>query len=87
VQRDYGALITVHSDARVVERLLRVSQLVPQVGHAALEDAAEVARDQRATDAWKKKGDGENQSQDYSQYTLLYSLHLSGFDLGPPIAE
>jgi hypothetical protein len=51
VQRDYGALITVHSDARVVERLLRVSQLVPQVGHAALEDAAEVARDQRATDA------------------------------------
>lgn len=45
MQRDDGALITVHGDARVVETLFRVTQLVAQVRHAALEDAPEVARD------------------------------------------
>ena len=47
VEGDDGALVDVHRDARVVERLLRVPQLVPHVGNAALENGAEVARDQR----------------------------------------
>ncbi len=44
-----GALITVHGYTRVMEGLLGVPQLVPQVRHPALEDAAEVPRDQRPT--------------------------------------
>jgi hypothetical protein len=47
----HGAGITVHSYGRVVERLFGVAQLVAQVGHAALEDRAEVPRDQRAPEA------------------------------------
>ena len=47
VEGDDGALVDVHGDAGVVEGLLGVPQLVPQVRHAALEDGAVVPRDQR----------------------------------------
>ena len=47
VESDDGALVDVHRDARVVEGLLGVPQLVPQVSHAALEDGAVVPRNQR----------------------------------------
>ena len=47
MEGDDCALVDVHRDARVVERLLRVPQLVPHVGNSALENGAEVARDQR----------------------------------------
>ncbi len=53
MQSDDGALITVHGYARVVEGLLWVPQLVAQLRHAAFEDAAEVARDQRPAEACK----------------------------------
>ena len=44
---DDGALVDVHGDARVVEGLLRVPQLVTQLLNAALEDGAVVTRYQR----------------------------------------
>ena len=46
MESDDRALVDVHGDARVVERLLRVPQLVPQVGDAALEDGAVVTGNQ-----------------------------------------
>ena len=47
MEGDDGALVDVHGDAGVVEGLLGVPQLVPQVRHAPLEDGAVVPRDQR----------------------------------------
>ena len=55
VQRDDGALIAVHRDARVVETLFRVTQLVSEVRDAAFEDTPEVSRDQRSTDAYRNE--------------------------------
>lgn len=56
VQGHHGALITVHGDAGVVKGFFGVAKLVAKVGHAALEVAAEVARDQSAAYAYKEKG-------------------------------
>ena len=53
MQCDDGALITVHGYVGVLEGLLGVPQLVSEVRHAALEDAAEVPGYQRTADAWK----------------------------------
>jgi hypothetical protein len=52
MKRDDCALVAVHGDACVVEGLLRVTQLVAQVRHAALEDASKVARNQGSTNTW-----------------------------------
>ncbi len=48
---DHGALVAVERDARLVERLFVVTQLVVELRHAALEDGAEVARDERSSDS------------------------------------
>jgi hypothetical protein len=45
--RDHSALVAVQRDARVVERLLRVLQVVVEFRDAALEYAPKVARNQR----------------------------------------
>jgi hypothetical protein len=47
---DHGALVAVEGDAGVVKRLLGVAQAVVEFGDVAVEDAAEVARDQRPSD-------------------------------------
>jgi hypothetical protein len=57
VVRDHGALVAVEGDARVVKRLLGVAQAVVELGHVAVEDAAEVARDQRPSDRCKANTD------------------------------
>lgn len=51
VLSDHGALITVHSDAGVVEGLLGVFEDVVQVSDAALKHCAEVAWDERSSDS------------------------------------
>ena len=62
MEGDDGALVDVHGDARVVERLLRVPQLVPQVGDAALEDGAVVPGNQGPVYACKPCFEGVKQS-------------------------
>ena len=47
---DHGALVAVEGDAGVVKRLLGVAQAIVEFGDVAVEDAAEVARDQRSSD-------------------------------------
>ena len=49
VLRHHCALVAVERDARLVERLFRVPQLVVELSHAALENRTEVARNQRPT--------------------------------------
>lgn len=47
---DHGALVAVEGDAGVVERLLRVAQTVIKFRYVPVEDAAEIARNQRPSD-------------------------------------
>lgn len=50
VLRDHGALVAVHSDAGVVERLFGVFEDVVEICHSSLKHRAEVARDQGPAD-------------------------------------
>lgn len=51
--RDHGALVAVHGDAGVVERLFGVFEDVIEICHSSLKHSAEVARDQGPADCWQ----------------------------------
>lgn len=52
VRRDHGALLTVQCDvlSRVVERFFRMLQMEGEVSDSAIENAAEIAGNQRPAD-------------------------------------
>lgn len=54
VQGCHDTLITVHSYASVVKGFFGVSQFVPQICHATLEDAPKVAGDQSAANTYNR---------------------------------
>ena len=52
---NHGALIAVERDGRLMKGLFRMPQLVVELRHATFENGAEVPRNQRPTDGYKKK--------------------------------